>query len=157
MRSKKQVITSDKWTKIGGVIRLNADAVTTLASISAEVANDDGTVPVYSIKGLKLVPVSDMTTTLTNPQITDGKVTYTATGNTGTKVRYSYYSYDGDNLTYTKTNSGYVDMGAALPDIGEGKAYALITTTATNGADEITEIAESTNLSMLAVTRSNGK
>lgn len=155
MRSTKQVITSDKWTKIGGIIRLDSDAITTPVSLGAEVKNDDNTVPAYSIKGLKIIPVSDMTTTRTNPEINDGKVTYSATG-TG-KVRYSYYSYDIYNDAYTKTKSGYVNAGEALPDIGKGKAYALITTTATNGADEITEIAETADVSMLAVTKENGK
>ncbi|MBS7299255.1 MAG: hypothetical protein KIG65_09295, partial [Eubacteriales bacterium] len=154
MRSTKQVITGDKWTKIGGMIRLDADAMTTQAKITAEVQNDDGTVPAYSIKGLKLIPVTDMTTTLANPEITDGKVTYTATGNADTKVRYTYYTY---NNGWTKSQAGYVNAGAALPKIGEEKAYALITTTAANGADEITEIAETAEISLLKATKSDNK
>ena len=153
-RSTKQVITSDKWTKIGGKIRFDAGSIITPATISLEVANDDATVPAYSVKDLRLIPVSDMTTTVSDAVIADGAVTYTATGDAGAKVRYNYYTY---NNGWSKTQSGYVNAGEALPEIGDGKAYAIITTTAANGADEMTEIAETAEISLLTATKTDKK
>lgn len=151
-RSKKQAITADRWTKIGGIIGFDADSIATAVKVSAEVTADDGTVPQYRIKGLRLVPINDLSTTLGGSAISDGKVTYDANGAAGSKIRYSYYKYDNG---WVKSNCGYVNIGETLPEIGEGKAYAIITSTAANGADEITEIAETTEILTLSAIKSD--
>lgn len=148
--SEKQVLSHEKWTKVGGIINLSSDdtAASVHSRLSVNVLTDDGAAPVYSIKGLRLVPVSSFDTTLSDAAITDGAVEATGTG----KIRYRYYKY---NNGWTQTASGYVNSVSSLPEIGTGRAYALITTTAANGADELTEMAETAELTLLTATKTD--
>ncbi len=156
--SNSVVLNAEQWSKVGGIITFSSSDATKLtvkARISASVLTDTNAAVDYHIMGLRLVPVEAFETTLSDAGIyADGTVAYTATGDAGNRIRYRYYTYSSG---WVLTGSGYVSAGADLPSIGTGDVMAVLTTTATDGADEITLIVEKASVKVLNATLSGNK
>ena len=152
----KKLLNDEQWTKVGGKIKfILPDGKKGLIHIrvSADVRTSNGKCAEYGLDNFRMMPLSDFSTSLSDAKIiADGKVEHNATG-TG-DVRYKYYTY---NNGWTLSDSGVIAIGEALPDIGEGVTYALLTTVNKNGADERIETLESAEIRLLdAVKSDNG-